>query len=125
MSDLSLILDYDYGHEERVTASLRDATWQGISGIASYDWTERFNTALRGEWFNDRDGARLGGNFFGTHKNVNLAEVTLTGAYKFTKMLVGRAEVRQDWADRRFYKRGSSNADKDQTTLALQVIYTY
>jgi len=125
MSDLTFILDYDYGHEEKVTASLRDATWQGFSAIASYDWTERVNTALRGEWFNDRDGARLGGDFFGTHANVNVGEVTLTGAYKFTKMLVGRAEVRQDWSDRRFYQRGSSSADKNQTTLALQVIYTY
>jgi hypothetical protein len=122
---LTLFLEYTYGHEEKVTSSLRDGTWQGVAAIASYDWTERFNTALRGEWFNDRDGARLGGDFFGTHANITVGELTLTGAYKFTKMLLGRAEIRQDWADRRFYQRGATNADKNQTTLALQMIYTY
>jgi putative OmpL-like beta-barrel porin-2 len=125
VSDLTLFLEYSYGHEEKVTASLRDGTWQGVAGIASYDWTERFNTALRAEWFNDRDGSRLGGDFLGNHANVAVGEMTLTGAYKFTKMLLGRAEVRQDWSDQKFYKRGSSNADKNQTTLGLQLVYQY
>jgi len=126
ISPLTLILNYDYGHEEKASlGGTRDATWQGVTAIASYDWTDRFTTALRGEWFNDRDGARLGGDFFGTHANVTVGEVTLTGAYKFTKMLMGRAEVRQDWSDRRIYQRGSSNADKNQTTLAVQLIYGF
>jgi hypothetical protein len=122
---LAVSLEYDYGHETDVTPSGRAGTWQGWAGIASYGWTDRFTTALRAEWFNDRDGSRLGGDFFGNHKNVNLAEMTLTGAYKFTKMLIGRAEVRQDWSDQKFFHRGTANADKNQTTLALQLIYTY
>jgi hypothetical protein len=122
---LTLFLEYTYGHEETVTASGRDATWQGVAGIASYGWTDRFTTALRGEVFNDRDGARLGGELVGNNANVSVAEVTLTGSYKFTKMFLGRAEIRQDWADERFYKKGGSNADKNQTTLGLQLIYTY
>jgi Putative beta-barrel porin-2, OmpL-like. bbp2 len=123
---LALFLEYTYGHEEKASlGGTRDATWQGVAGIASYGWTDRFSTALRGEVFNDRDGARLGGELVGNNANVTLAEVTLTGSYKFTKMFLGRAEIRQDWADERFYKRGGSNADKNQTTLALQLIYTY
>ncbi len=125
ISDLTVFLEYTYGHEEKVTASLRNATWQGVAVIVSYDWTERFNTALRAEWFNDRDGVRLGGDFAGNHANVAVSEMTLTGAYKFTKMLLGRAEVRQDWSDQKFYKRGSSTADKNQTTLGLQLVYQY
>jgi hypothetical protein len=122
---LAVSLEYDYGHEADVTPSGRSGTWLGWAGIVSYGWTDRFTTALRAEWFNDRDGSRLGGDFFGNHKNVNLAEMTLTGAYKFTKMLIGRAEVRQDWSDQKFFHRGTGNADKNQTTLALQLIYTY
>jgi hypothetical protein len=80
---------------------------------------------VRGEFFNDRDGARLGGNFTGTHANNSVAEVTLTGAYKFTKMFLGRVEVRQDWSDETFYRKGASSADKNQTTLAGQLIYTF
>jgi hypothetical protein len=117
---LALYLEYTYGNEEKVTASARDATWQGWAAIASFNWTDRFNTALRGEIFKDSDGARTG-----SVVDTTLAELTLTGAYKFTKMFLGRAEVRQDWADEKFFKRGSSNVDKNQTTLAFQLIYTY
>lgn len=122
---LTLFLEYDYGHEEKVTASLRDATWQGLAGIASYDWTDRFNTALRGEFFKDSDGARLGGNIPGTHRDATVGEVTLTGAYKLTEKLLGRVELRQDWADEKMFKKGNTGSDKNQTTLALQVIYTF
>jgi hypothetical protein len=117
---LALYLEYTYGNEEKVTASARDATWQGWAAIASFNWTDRFNTALRGEIFKDSDGARTGSAVDNT-----LAELTLTGAYKFTKMFLGRAEVRQDWADERFFQRGSSNTDKNQTTFAVQLIYTF
>jgi hypothetical protein len=50
-------------------------------------------------------------------RDVTLGELTLTGAYKFTKMLVGRAEVRQDWADKKVFAVGNSGrAGKAQTT---------
>ncbi|HEY7163665.1 MAG TPA: outer membrane beta-barrel protein, partial [Candidatus Binatia bacterium] len=89
-----------------------------------YAWTDRFTTALRGEFFDDRDGARVGGSPNG-HARVKLAEGTLTGAYKFTKMLLGRVEVRYDRSDEAVFKVGSSNFDRSQTTLAWQLIYTY
>jgi hypothetical protein len=117
---LTIYLEYTYGHEEKITASLRDGTWQGWGAIASYNWTDRFNTAIRGEIFKDSDGVRTG-----LARDVVLGEVTLTGSYKFTKMLIGRVEVRQDWADERFYQKGSNRVDKNQTTLAAQLIYTY
>jgi hypothetical protein len=117
---LTVYLEYTYGKEENITASLRDGTWQGWAGIASYNWTDRFNTALRGEIFKDSDGVRTG-----LSRDVTLGEITLTGAYKFTKMLIGRAEVRQDWADERFYKKGRTGLDKNQTTIAVQAIYSF
>jgi len=126
---LTLTLEYDYGHEEKITASLGNATWQGVAAVASYDWTDRFTTALRGEYFKDADGVRtIGSGLFGTSTptDVGFGELTLTGAYKFTKMLVGRAEVRQDWASKKAFAVGNSGrADQAQTTLALQLIYTF
>jgi len=123
---LALMVEFSYGQEEKASlGGTRDAKWYGLAGIASYGWTDRFTTALRGEAFRDRDGARLGGNFAGTHADQTLAEVTLTGSYKFTKMLLGRVEVRQDWADRAFFKEGASRGEKNQTTLAAQLIYAF
>ncbi len=119
-SDLTFFVEYSYGHEEEVTASLRNGTWQGVAAIASYDWTDRFNTALRAEVFADSDGARTG-----FAHDVTLSELTLTGAYKFTAKLLGRAELRQDWANKSFFSKGEGNSDRNQTTLALQGIYTF
>ncbi len=125
MSSLTLLLDHSYGHEEEVTASLRNGTWHGFAGIVSYDWTDRFNTALRGEFFRDSDGVRTGGDLLGTHEDVSLGELTLTAAYKFTAKLLGRVELRQDWANRRVFQEGNTRSDKGQTTLALQAVYTF
>jgi hypothetical protein len=121
---LAILLEYSYGHEE--VASLggtRDASWQGVAGIVSYGWTDRFSTALRGEVFKDSDGARLGGG--GGHADVTVSEITFTGSYKFTKMLLGRLEYRQDWGDEKFYKKRATSADKSQGTFAAQLIYTF
>jgi hypothetical protein len=120
MDPLTIYLEYTYGREENITPSLRNGTWQGWAAIGSYNWTERFNTALRGEVFKDSDGVRTG-----LGRDVILGEITLTGSYKFTKMLLGRAEVRQDWADQRFYKKSRIDADKNQTTIGLQLIYSF
>jgi hypothetical protein len=120
MDPLTIYLEYTYGYEQNITASLRNGTWQGWAAIGSYNWTDRFNTALRGEIFKDSDGVRTG-----AARDVTLGEITLTGSYKFTKMLIGRAELRQDWADERFYKKDRTGADKNQTTIAVQMIYAF
>jgi hypothetical protein len=117
---LALSFEYDYGHEGDVTPSGRDGTWQGWAGIASYSWTDRFTTAFRGEVFKDSDGVRTG-----LGRDVTLGEITLTGSYRFTKMLIGRVEFRQDWSDKGFYQRGATKVDSNQQTLALQIIYTF
>ena len=125
---LGLSLEYTFGHQAKASlGGNRGATWQGVAGIASWTWTDRVITAFRAEWFNDRDGARIGGASNG-HANVAVGEVTFTGSYKFTKMLMGRAEVRQDFSNQPVFRVGqlsSGNFAFNQTTLALQLLYTY
>ena len=128
MDSLTLLLDYTLGAEAKAPTPTgnKQAYWHTLSGVASYDWTDRFNTALRAEAFLDLQAARtLGLAATNPIHNVALGEFTLTGAYKFTKMLLGRAEVRQDFANRAVFQRGSSKADANQTILAMQLIYTY
>ncbi|HTM06889.1 MAG TPA: outer membrane beta-barrel protein, partial [Verrucomicrobiae bacterium] len=119
---------YTVGHEHHALTpkATRDAWWHALAGILSYDWTDRFNTSVRGEGFFDPQGARTGGlNATRPVNHVSLAELTLTGAYKFTAKLLGRAEVRQDVANKSVFKEGGGSADKAQTTFALQGIYTF
>jgi hypothetical protein len=125
---LTLFLEYTLGFESDASTptGTQDAWWHAFAGIASYNWTERFNTALRAELFLDSEAARTAG--FGATRpmqNVLLNEFTLTGTYKFTKMFLGRAEVRHDLANHPVFKKGSSGADSNQTTMALQLLYTY
>ena len=128
MDSLTLLLDYTFGAEAKAPTPTgnRQSYWHTISGVASYDWTDRFSTALRAEAFLDLQAARTFG-FAATKTihNVALGEFTLTGTYKFTKMLLGRAEVRQDFANRAVFQRGSGNADANQTTMAVQMLYQF
>jgi hypothetical protein len=129
---LTLLLEYTLGGESNVATptaptTKEDAYWHAFAAIASWGWTERFTTALRGEVFIDSQAARTPGLLAAPSNvpNVTLGEITLTGSYKFTKMLMGRAEFRQDWANRGVFKKGTSNADSNQTTLGLQLLYTF
>jgi len=125
LDPMGISLEYTFGRQnDGSLGGTRDATWQGVAGIVSWAWTDRFTTALRSEFFSDRDGARLGGSPSG-HADVKVGEFTLTGAYKFTKMLLGRIELRQDFANNSFYRRGSISADKNQTYLAAQATYSF
>jgi Putative beta-barrel porin-2, OmpL-like. bbp2 len=128
MDPLTLALEYTFGVEQNASTptGTKDAQWYAFAAVGSWSWTERFSTAVRTELFLDEGASRTQG--FGATKpifNVALGEVTFAATYKFTKMFVGRAEVRQDWANRAVYKRGSSNANSNQTTLGLQLLYQY
>ncbi len=122
---LTLTGEFTYGYEKEVTTSLRDASWLGVAAYANYSWTNRFSTALRGEFFYDKDGVRMGGGATSVEQRAKLGEFTVTGAYKFTEMLLGRVEIRQDWSDVSVFAKGVSGSDTNQTSLALQAIYTF
>ena len=125
---LTLLLEYTLGGESKASTPTvtQDAYWHALAAIASYGWTDRFSTALRGELFIDSQAARTFGFASSTAEhNVTLGEFTLTGSYKFTKMLVGRAEFRQDWASHPVFQKGRSGADSNQTTLAVQLLYSF
>jgi hypothetical protein len=128
MDPLTLLLEFTLGGEDQAPTPTRnkDSYWQALAAVASYGWTDRFSTALRGEVFFDNQAARTFGlGATQTVSNATLAEFTVTGSYKFTKMLIGRVEFRQDMANHGVYKKGSSNADSNQTTLGAQLLYTF
>ncbi len=128
MDPLTLLLEYTFGAEGKASTPTgnQDSYWHALSAVASWGWTDRFTTALRGEVFFDNQAARTFGLSATTpQNNATLGEMTLTGSYKFTKMLIGRAELRQDWANHPVYQKGQSKADGQQTTLGMQLIYTF
>ena len=71
--------------------------WQAFAGYGIYDWSDKLEFALRGEWFRDSDGVRTG-------LRQTLYEGTFTTSYKVADGLTARAEYRHDESNRKpFY----------------------
>lgn len=116
VKNLSFILNTDYGAEQQdPNASGADSKWYGAAGIVKYDFTNLFSLALRGEYFNDPDGARTG-------TAQVLKEITFTPEFRIAKGLIIRPEYRHDWSDQNSFNGGK---DKNQDTIALGVMYTW
>src|SRR2546428_9415138 len=88
-SALTLLLNYDWGHEDAAAAGNEAALWQGFAAVANNALTDRVSAAVRGERFEDHGGAPtgIGRTFY---------EGTLTGKDLITQHLYGQVENRHD-----------------------------
>jgi hypothetical protein len=111
---LSIILNYDDGKEEKVLVT-GDAKWNGLSGIVKYDINDTYSIAVRGEYFDDKDGYRTG-----TVQKLN--EVTVTPEIRLDNGLIVRPEYRHDTSNKESFDNGTK---KTQDTIALGVMYAW
>jgi hypothetical protein len=86
---LTLLLNYDWGHEDSADLGGGAALWQGFAAVANYAFTDRASAAVRGEWFEDHGGSRTG-------LRQTLWEGTVTGKYLLTQHFYSRLEYRHD-----------------------------
>jgi len=125
---LTLTLNYDYGVQDEAFADGgKTARWHAIAAYAIYDLTDRFSVGIRGEYFKDEDGFRLGLDP-NTGKPVDLWEITLTARYKLLDHLFASVEYRHDEAtgSAKVFDdgRGANNADS-QDTIAFELVYQF
>lgn len=125
---LTLLLEYTFGVEKKAPTPTgnKNAQWYALAATGVWSWTDRFSTSLRTELFLDEGASRTQG--LGATKPIfsaSLGEVTMSATYKFTKMFLWRGEFRQDWANRAVFKVGANNADTNQTTLEMQLLYQF
>jgi len=118
IKNLSFILNIDYGTDQHSAPDGGgEGKWYGWALIGKYDFNDWFSVALRGEYFNDPQGFRIG-----TAQRLN--EVTLTPQFVVAKNLL-RPEYRHDWSDKESFPGSiGSNQKKDQDTIALGEMYT-
>lgn len=114
---LSLGLNVDDGHERGVLGSGASGRWDGAALYAVYGVTDRFGLALRAERLNDYDGARTG-------TPQRLEEVTLTPSYKIGGHLLVRADLRQDWSNKRAFQKGERFTER-QFTASLNLLLIF
>lgn len=122
---LSIILNYDDGKEEKVDGALvpsgitGDAKWSGLSGIVKYEFTDTYSLAVRGEYFDDKDGYRTG-------TVQKLQEVTVSPEIKLGGNLVLKPEYRHDSSNKQsFAMVDGAYTKKSQDTIALGVMYSW
>jgi hypothetical protein len=114
----TLLLNYDWGHEENVIGG-ESALWQGFAAVANYDLTDRWSTALRGEWFEDHNGSRTG-------LRQTLWEATATAKYLITQHLSGRLEYRHDESSQdHVFLAGNTKLTPGQDLLAVAFTYLF
>jgi hypothetical protein len=118
LTDLTVLsVDVAYGSEPNAVTQGETAMWNGIAGYARFGLTDTFALILRGEFFNDRDGARTG-------VAQKLKEVTLTPELKVSPRFVVRADLRVDWSDQDVFEKKEGFTGSQATGL-LNVIYTF
>jgi hypothetical protein len=115
VKELSLILNADYATDKHAAPDGSNAKWYGIAGIVKYDFDDLFSTAVRGEYFKDKDGVRTG-------TPQTLKEITFTPEFRVAKSVIIRPEYRHDWSDKEVFDSGTR---KSQDTVALGVMYTW
>ena len=116
---LDFTLNYDFGSETAASQIQpgRHASWVGFSGVASYT-KGRWQTALRGEWFQDQQGARTG-------TAQTLWALTLDGRIRLSQALYLRAEYRHDESNQAVFTGNSSGRFlRAQDTIALELGYS-
>jgi len=99
-----------------------------LAGYFVYDWTDQVETATRGEFFDDQDGARTG-------DQQTLWEITQTLSYKVPQVtgLLARLEFRHDNSNNHVFTNnnfvdpitGKQQLWRGQDTLSANVIYSF
>lgn len=121
LKNLTLILNVDYGVEEGIDPSSKDADWKGISAIVKYEFNDNYTIAIRGEYFKDTDGVRTG-------IAQEVKEITITPEIKLASGLILRPEYRHDWSTKKAFnlaKDGITPTGKSQDTIALGIMYRW
>jgi predicted porin len=128
---LTLTVNYNHGEQDEAFGpGSQTARWHAIVGYATYDLTDKLSVGIRGEYFRDEEGFRLGFTdpVTGLPARLNVWEVTLTGRYKLFDHLFASVEFRHDQAtnDRLVFDDGNGirNADS-QDTIAFELVYQF
>jgi len=119
---LSLTLNYDSASQENTATvtprAASKAKWSGFAGYVTYQFTDTWRLAVRGENFDDEDGYRTG-------VVQKWKEGTVTLAYLPAKNFELRGEVRKDSSNVASFRELRGPASKDQTSYGLQALYKF
>ncbi|MFZ5609023.1 MAG: outer membrane beta-barrel protein [Pseudomonadota bacterium] len=131
--ELTLWLQGDYGHEQRNAAlpdPTKDAEWWAGGLWLSYDFSSAAGLALRGDYVDDRDGARTSAAPFTAPFPVNdgqkLSSLTLTLNLRPVDNLQLRPELRWDHSSARLFESRAGIFDRaNRVSLGVGLAYLF
>jgi outer membrane murein-binding lipoprotein Lpp len=126
---LSLMANYDYGHDHFVTSTVAGvppfttgprAVWSGLAGYIKYAPNDKYYLAVRGEYFDDNQGFETA-----VPGGLELSEYTITFQRLLAGKLISRLEFRRDMSDTAVFLKGSSVGVKTQNTATIGLVYAF
>jgi hypothetical protein len=96
-----------------------NAKWYGGAGYIRYEATSSLGVALRGEYFADKGGTRLGLG------DTNVAEGTISPYFKPSDHLVFRFEGRFDHASNPVFTKSNGSTTNNQATVGMNAMAIY
>ncbi|MDR3477261.1 MAG: outer membrane beta-barrel protein [Gammaproteobacteria bacterium] len=119
---LSFVANYDYGWQTKASlpnGSYSRAQWQGLAGYMNYQFSEKWQSSLRAEIFQDTNGFRTG-------VRQNWRAATLTVGYSPIKNAEIHAEIRHDLSNKSaFTQLNSTNTSHHNQSCALEALYKF
>jgi hypothetical protein len=119
---LKLTANADYGRESNAAPDGSDAQWYGVALYGAYKINDYVTANIRGEWFRDEDGTRLGLGATSVYEGTVGVTITPAPNSDVWKNLMIRPELRWDHSSDDIFNGGT---DKDQVTAAVDVIFQY
>jgi len=113
---LHYLIQHDHGRQQNGVAGMQNASWYGLNQYLTYDINEELAAGVRLEWFNDRDGVRIG------NENANYYAVSVGVNYSPVSWFKLRPELRYDCSNEDAYDNGDSD---DQIGIAMDMIVTF
>lgn len=124
---LNLLANLDYGYDELIlqpiTGEYRKVQWYGGMLSANLRWTDTLSTAIRGEWYEDPDGATTG--FVDAQGQPGSASIfTATGTLNYSPVpqLSFKLDLRHDNANQDLFAYKETGFRRHQTTLSLGMV---
>jgi hypothetical protein len=120
---LTLTLNGDWGYEGHAGNDGSSAQWYGVAAYASYVLKKDLvNLNIRGEWFDDADGARGLGTLGSVYEATVGLDFTPFASNNNWKSLHIRPEIRYDYSSGPFFGDGTKH---DQWTMAVDAVFGF
>lgn len=121
----TLYLQGDYGEEKDLPTPGSKVKWWGVGLWGSFDATPKVNVAVRGDYIDDKNGARTSGVFgFPVNAGQKFGSVTGTLNIKVWDGALVRPEIRYDRSNLAVFD-DPTTPKKDQVSIALGVSYLF